>query len=102
MHTLPQLTYAYDALEPYIDATTMEIHYTKHHQAYIDKLNAALEAHLMDYTLIVGPIHKPFEWAEHPGGQTFHIRDGPRIQRDHWKIPRPADRIGPGLSCQHP
>lgn len=42
-HTLPQLPYGYDALEPYIDAKTMEIHHTKHHQAYVDKLNAALE-----------------------------------------------------------
>jgi len=41
--TLPELPYAYDALEPYIDAQTMEIHYTRHHQAYIDKLNAAVE-----------------------------------------------------------
>lgn len=40
---LPKLGYDYGALEPYIDAKTMEIHYTKHHQAYIDKLNAALE-----------------------------------------------------------
>jgi Fe-Mn family superoxide dismutase len=43
MYTLPKLSYAYDALEPYIDKTTMEIHHTKHHQAYIDKLNVALE-----------------------------------------------------------
>ena len=43
--TLPDLGYAYDALEPYIDATTMEIHHTKHHQAYITKLNAALDKH---------------------------------------------------------
>lgn len=43
MHTLPKLNYEYNALEPYIDTQTMEIHHTKHHQAYIDKLNAALE-----------------------------------------------------------
>lgn len=40
---LPKLKYAYDALEPHIDARTMEIHYTKHHQGYTDKLNAAIE-----------------------------------------------------------
>ena len=41
--TLPQLPYAYDALEPHIDAKTMEIHHTKHHQAYVNNLNAAIE-----------------------------------------------------------
>ncbi|MCB5186491.1 superoxide dismutase [Methylobacillus caricis] len=42
-YTLPPLDYAYDALEPHIDAQTMEIHHTKHHQTYINNVNAALE-----------------------------------------------------------
>jgi superoxide dismutase, Fe-Mn family len=41
--TLPTLNYAYDALEPFIDARTMEIHHSKHHQAYVNNVNAALE-----------------------------------------------------------
>jgi superoxide dismutase, Fe-Mn family len=42
-HTLPPLPYAFDALEPHIDAKTMEIHHGKHHNAYVTNLNAALE-----------------------------------------------------------
>ncbi len=42
-HSLPDLPYAFDALEPHIDAKTMEIHHDKHHAAYVAKLNAALE-----------------------------------------------------------
>jgi len=44
-HDLPNLPYAYDALEPHIDARTMEIHHSKHHAGYVAKLNGALEKH---------------------------------------------------------
>ncbi|MBT9234582.1 superoxide dismutase [Pseudomonas inefficax] len=50
-HTLPALPYAYTALEPHIDAQTMEIHHSRHHQAYVNGLNAAIEG---------------TEWAEWP------------------------------------
>lgn len=53
-HTLPQLGYDYDALEPFLDTQTMTIHHSKHHQAYVDNLNAALDKHphLFDKPLI--------------------------------------------------
>jgi len=44
-YVLPELPYAYDALEPHIDARTMEIHHSKHHNAYVTNVNAALEGH---------------------------------------------------------
>jgi Fe-Mn family superoxide dismutase len=47
-HTLPALAYAHNALEPNIDARTMEIHHGKHHQAYVDNLNKALAGHAME------------------------------------------------------
>lgn len=53
-YTLPPLLYAYNALEPYIDAQTMELHHDKHHQKYVDELNAALK----DYPELQG---KPVE-----------------------------------------
>ncbi|MCH8494793.1 MAG: superoxide dismutase [Balneolales bacterium] len=51
-YTLPKLPYAYDALEPHIDAKTMEIHHSKHHQAYITKVNDALEGNdLLEHSI---------------------------------------------------
>jgi Fe-Mn family superoxide dismutase len=44
-HELPKLPYAFDALEPHIDTRTMEIHHDKHHAAYVNNLNGALEGH---------------------------------------------------------
>jgi Fe-Mn family superoxide dismutase len=52
-YKVPPLRFAYDALEPYIDAETMELHHDKHHQAYVDNLNKAIEPypHLADLTI---------------------------------------------------
>ena len=47
-YEVPPLHYAYDALEPHIDKATMEFHHDKHHQAYVDKVNAALEGTPLD------------------------------------------------------
>ncbi|KAK1779079.1 Manganese/iron superoxide dismutase [Copromyces sp. CBS 386.78] len=49
-YTLPQLPYAYNALEPYISAQIMELHHSKHHQAYVTNLNNALQAHVAAIT----------------------------------------------------
>src|SRR5687767_2220876 len=80
-YTLPDLPYAYDALEPHIDAKTMEIHHTKHHQTYIDKLNAALEGHddlatdnvddlLRNFSKVPKDIQTPVR--NHGGGHSNH------------------------------
>jgi superoxide dismutase, Fe-Mn family len=81
MHELPKLPYAYDALEPYIDAKTMELHHTKHHQTYVTKLNEALAAHpelaekpletlLMDIGSVPEDIRKAVR--NHGGGHFNH------------------------------
>ena len=78
--TLPSLPYAYDALEPHIDAKTMEIHHTKHHQTYIDKLNAAIAGttwESMDVEEILAqldqvPADKKGAVRNHGGGHANH------------------------------
>ncbi len=81
MHTLPTLPYAYNALEPHFDAQTMEIHHTKHHQTYVDKLNAALEKNpdlaaksvedlLKDFNSVPEDIKTPVK--NHGGGHANH------------------------------
>ena len=64
-HTLPDLPYAHDALEPHIDAQTMEIHHGKHHAAYVAKLNAAIEGNADDGTVraTIGMERTPTERA---------------------------------------
>ena len=79
-YSLPELGFAHDALEPHIDATTMEIHHSKHHQTYVDKLNGALEsvdvgdksveALLADLSVI--PDDKKQAIINHGGGHANH------------------------------
>lgn len=75
-HTLPQLPYAYDALEPHIDAQTMTIHHTKHHQAYVDNLNKALAGTADENTSILDLISKmstlPASVRNNGGGHYNH------------------------------
>ena len=79
-YELPALPYAYDALEPHIDARTMEIHHTKHHQAYINKVNDAIEgtdlANKSVEDLISGlssvPADKAGAVRNHGGGHANH------------------------------
>ncbi len=79
-HSLPDLPYAYNALEPHIDEQTMTIHHTKHHQTYVDKLNDAikgtdlenkdLEALLRDFASV--PEDKKGPVRNHAGGHHNH------------------------------
>ncbi len=69
-YEVPDLPYDYNALEPHIDEQTMRIHHDKHHQAYVDKANAALEG---------------TEWADKPVDEVLQNLDS-----------LPADKQGPG------
>ncbi len=90
-HTLPGIGYAYDALEPYIDARTMEIHHTKHHQTYIDKLNAALENHpalqeasVQELVSALDTVPETIRTAvrNHGGGHANHSFFWPLLKKD--------------------
>ncbi len=91
MHTLPELGYAYDALEPYIDEQTMKIHHTKHHQTYVDKLNAALKKYpelqkksaielIKDLNKIPGDIRTAVR--NHGGGHVNHSMFWKLLKKD--------------------
>jgi len=93
-HTLPKLDYSYDALEPYIDAKTMEIHHTKHHQAYIDKLNAALEKYPELGEMPVEDLLKGFDPLKVEEADKTAIRNHGGGHANHsffWKILDPAN-----------
>jgi Fe-Mn family superoxide dismutase len=90
-YELPKLQYGYDALEPHIDARTMEIHYTKHHQAYITNANKLLADHpalaALDVNVLIGDLSKV------PEGIRTGLRNNAGGHSNHtffWTV------IGPG------
>lgn len=91
---LPQLSYAYDALEPFVDAKTMEIHHTKHHQTYIDKLNAAVEGDSwFDGKSLEEVVEK---WEEAPEGKKDAVRNHGGGHLNHtlfWEILTPKGNM---------
>jgi Fe-Mn family superoxide dismutase len=83
--TLPDLGFAYDALEPHIDAKTMEIHYTKHHQGYVDNLNKAIEGTNLE--------NKSIEEVCKTGSDKAAVRNNGGGHFNHslfWKILKPG------------
>ena len=94
-HSLPQLSYAYNALEPYIDAKTMEIHHTKHHQAYIDKLNGTLEKYPDLAEKPLEDLLRGFDALQIPGPDKTLIRNHGGGHANHslfWQIMDPANK----------
>lgn len=93
---LPKLPYAYDALEPFIDARTMEIHYTKHHQGYVNNLNAAMEKHpdlntpletlLADLSLVPADIRTAVQ--NNGGGHFNHSFFWPLLKVNNGQTPK--------------
>ena len=90
-HILPELSYSYDGLEPFIDARTMEIHHTKHHQAYITNLNAAIRGHTQLSELSVGELISHLDEVpedirtvvrNHGGGHSNHSFFWPILKKD--------------------
>ncbi len=88
--TLPKIEYAYDALEPFIDARTMEIHHTKHHQTYVDKLNAAVKGNAALEKLTVEQLVRDLNQApetirtavrNHGGGHVNHSFFWPTLKK---------------------
>lgn len=89
MHALPKLDYAYDSLEPYIDAKTMEIHHAKHHQAYIDKLNAAIKGTSFETMDLVELIKKLNDVPENIRNAVRNHGGGHLNHSFFWKIMAP-------------
>ena len=94
-YTLPKLPYAYDALEPYIDAQTMQIHHDKHHKAYVDNLNKALVGYPALAKLSVEELMERLDTV--PAAIRTQVRNQGGGHANHslfWQTLAPASRSG--------
>ncbi len=101
-HALPALPYASDALEPAIDRRTMELHHTKHHQAYIDKLNAVLDKHAAIADRPVAELLAGLESLGLPAADATAIRNHGGGHLNHalfWQIMGPEKQIDDDLAA---
>ncbi len=93
---LPELNYSYEALEPHIDKRTMEIHHTKHHQAYIDKLNQALEKYPEFQNMEIEEILKSLDKLPEDIRTAVRNNGGGHYNHDlFWKIMSPDSEKKP-------
>jgi len=102
-YSVPPLPYAYDALEPHIDKLTMEIHHDKHHQAYVDKVNAALAGTQLENAAIEDVLK---DLSQVPEDKRTAVRNNGGGHYNHtlfWQHMRPAPGHGgrPGGSLEN-
>ena len=96
-YTLPKLPYAYDALEPHIDAATMEIHHSKHHQTYINNVNAALEGTEYADLPVEELVRKTKSLPENLQGPVRNNGGGHANHSLFWTVMAPAGQGGGGV-----
>jgi Fe-Mn family superoxide dismutase len=102
-YTLPELNYEYNALEPHIDAKTMEIHYTKHHQTYVDNLNTVTAKHQVLQTKNLQDLMMEFETLDLPEADKTMFRNNGGGHLNHtlfWEIMGPEKKVDEELQAQ--
>lgn len=102
-YTLPKLNYEYNALEPHIDAKTMEIHYTKHHQTYVDNLNTVTAKHQVLQTKNLQDLMMEFETLDLPEADKTMFRNNGGGHLNHtlfWEIMGPEKKVDEELQAQ--
>src|SRR3989338_8032352 len=94
-YELPKLPYSFNALEPYIDSKTMEIHHTKHHQVYVDKLNLAVKETKFENMNINDILKNIKKVPENIRQQVINHGGGHSNHSFFWKIMTPNSEIEP-------